>query len=100
MTRMTDALPSAENDATLPGLRDVPLSDEDNQVVQRWWAGEATEEELQDVMGRHFYARLPDLGCPTKGCKGDPRYAAPGRRHLGDCTYPRSVIPPEVGNPA
>lgn len=29
--------------------------------------------------------------CPTPGCHGDARYAAPGRRHIAGCTYP---IPP------
>lgn len=31
--------------------------------------------------------------CPTHNCPGDPRYAAPGRRHAGHCTYP---LPPGV----
>lgn len=30
----------------------------------------------------------PDLGCPTEGCKGDVRYAAPGRGHREGCTHP------------
>lgn len=27
-------------------------------------------------------------GCPTLGCGGDPRYAAPGRGHVPGCTHP------------
>jgi hypothetical protein len=27
-------------------------------------------------------------GCPTLGCGGDPRYAAPGRGHVPGCKYP------------
>lgn len=27
-------------------------------------------------------------GCPTLGCGGDPRYAAPGRGHVPGCRYP------------
>jgi hypothetical protein len=27
-------------------------------------------------------------GCTTEGCPGDGRYAAPGRGHVEECTYP------------
>jgi hypothetical protein len=30
-------------------------------------------------------------GCPTLGCGGDPRYAAPGRAHIPGCKYPFDV---------
>jgi hypothetical protein len=63
------------------------LSDEDGEVMRRWFAGEATEAEMQDVVRRYLYAQLPDHGCPTEGCKGDARYAAPGRGHIEGCTH-------------
>lgn len=33
--------------------------------------------------------------CPTSGCHGDARYAAPGRHHREGCTYP-TPVPSEV----
>lgn len=71
-------------------LQDAPLSEADGEVMRRWFAGEATEDEMADVVKRHVYAMLPDdRGCPTEGCKGDPRYAAPGRGHIEECRYTR-----------
>ena len=35
-----------------------------------------------------LYRMGPDGGCPTEGCLGDVRYAAPGRRHIEGCTFP------------
>lgn len=29
--------------------------------------------------------------CPTPGCPGDSRYAAPGRNHLTTCAYPLDI---------
>lgn len=35
-------------------------------------------------------------GCPSLGCGGDPRYAAPGRGHVPGCKYPLDVKPEDV----
>jgi hypothetical protein len=31
--------------------------------------------------------------CTTPGCRGDARYAAPGRGHVAGCTYPAEPTP-------
>lgn len=33
----------------------------------------------------------PVFSCPTEGCEGDTRYAAPGRGHIQECTYPNGA---------
>lgn len=39
-------------------------------------------------------------GCPSLGCGGDPRYAAPGRGHVPGCKYPldasKDVLPDQL----
>ncbi len=34
------------------------------------------------------------VSCPTDGCPGDVRYAAPGRGHIDGCTYPLPTSKP------
>lgn len=41
---------------------------------------------LSPEVSKHRYP------CPTDGCPGDGRYAAPGRGHIAGCTSP--VLPP------
>lgn len=49
---------------------------------RRCGAGEAI------AMGSIISQTVPPTFCTTKGCPGDPRYAAPGRGHIEGCSYP------------
>lgn len=49
------------------------------------------------VAAREDRPRDRHVPCDTPNCPGDGRYAAPGRRHLADCKYPREsgqTVPP------
>lgn len=59
----------------------------------------AENDALTDEQRRELYEAFHHGKCPTLGCRGDERYAAPGRGHIDGCTYPiGSVIPPGEGN--
>lgn len=50
-----------------------------------------------------FRAAGPDVtpaSCPTEGCPGDVRYAAPGRGHVVGCGYPATAPAEWLGSQA
>lgn len=65
-------------------------------------SAEKDASPTRDEVAALVHAIWPERGCPTPGCTGDPRYAAPGRRHITGCEYPATlpdltrVTPPEV----
>ena len=40
------------------------LSPEDSETMRRWFAGEATEDEMGDVVRRHIAASIPSDRTP------------------------------------
>lgn len=67
--------------------------------LKRLFPGRWTQEEVDNINRRaaEQYEEISQyIECPTEGCDGDARYAAPGRRHREGCRYP---LPPDPMDP-
>lgn len=54
---------------------------------------QAEQEVPTEEQQRALYEAFHWGKCPTPRCRGDERYAAPGRGHIEGCTYPST--PPD-----
>lgn len=60
----------------------------------------AALRSMQFLLAKEGESTEPqEATCPTQGCSGDGRYAAPGRGHATHCRYPMPWIPTEQEQP-